>query len=479
MSTNATNGRDPIAEQLNRRLAEAWQSLWDNFVDPHESFWDDGDEWVALGGGPAATPAARVVPFASELQLTDIRRQCRGLATNNEFAINGHENRISYLIGPGHTYRAAAKKGHQADVELEQRAQAVLDDFIFQNHWHRRQQEIVRRLDRDGEVFLRFFLAGDGTTRVRFVEPDQIATPAERADDPAAGFGIQTDADDVEAAVAYYVDGMAVDASEIQHRKANVDANVKRGLPLFYPVRKNLRRAEKLLRNMSVVAEIQSAIALVRKHRGATRAGVQQFAASQADVSITSQATGQTTNFRRFGPGTILDSHGGIEYDFPASGLDAGNFVTILQAELRAIASRLVMPEFMLTSDASNANFASTMVAESPALRMFARLQAELVGDDLQVMWRVLRAAVAAGRLPDEVLAQIDVQVYPPTLEVRDPKQEAEALRIEYECGILSPQTWSQRRGLDFDQEQMNWQQCQAQGIARPSEHAHDARATK
>ena len=43
--------------------------------------------------------------------------------------------------------------------------------------------------------------------------------------------------------------------------------------------------------------------------------------------------------------------------------------MTVLQAELRAIASRLVMPEFMLTSDASNANYASTMVAEGPAVQ--------------------------------------------------------------------------------------------------------------
>jgi capsid protein len=204
------------------------------------------------------------------------------------------------------------------------------------------------------------------------------------------------------------------------------------------------------------VAEIQSAIALVRKHRGATRASVQQFAAGQAEATYTSPATGQTTSFRRFGPGTILDSHGGIEYDFPASGLDASNYVTILQAELRAIASRLVMPEFMLTSDASNANYASTMVAESPALRMFARLQADLVRDDVQVMRRVLEVAVAAGRVPGEALEAVEIQAGPPTLEVRDPLKEAETFRIELECGILSPQTWSQRRGLDYDQEQAN-----------------------
>lgn len=468
MDATATNGHDAIAEGIDRRLSEAWQSLWDNFVDPRESFWDDGADWIALGSGTGGSQAS-MLPYVNELELAEIRRQCRVLAVSNEFAINGHENRISYLVGPGHTYRAAVKKGHAAPVELERHTQDVLDDFIYHNHWHRRQQEIVRRYDRDGEVFLRFFVTDSGETRVRFVEPGQVATPVERAGDPAAGFGIQTEADDVETPVAYYIDGVAVDARDIQHRKANVDANVKRGLPLFYPVRKNLRRAEKLLRNMSVLAEIQSAIALVRKHRGATRAGVQQFATAQADVSITSQATGQTTNFHRFGPGTILDSHGGIEYDFPTAGIDAANYVAILQAELRAIASRLVMPEFMLTSDASNANFASTMVAEGPALRMFARLQADLVNDDLQVMWRVLEGAVAAGRLPGEALVAIEIQAAPPTLEVRDLLKEAEAFRIEYECGILSPQTWSQRRGLDFDQEQMNWQQCAAHGLTRPT----------
>jgi len=231
---------------------------------------------------------------------------------------------------------------------------------------------------------------------------------------------------------------------------------VKRGLPLFYPVRKNLRRAEKLLRNMSVVAEIQSAIALIRKHRVGTKTGVQQFVAGQTDVTVTQSATGRTSSYKRFGPGTILDAPGGIEYDFPAAGLDAANYVTILQAELRAIASRLVMPEFMLTSDASNSNYASTMVAEGPALRMFSRLQADQMTDDLEVMWRVIQNAVSAGSLPADALTMIEIQVGPPSLAVRDPLQEDQALLIEYDNGILSPQTWSQLRGLDYDQEQAN-----------------------
>jgi capsid protein len=334
--------------------------------------------------------------------------------------------------------------------------QALVDDFIFDNRWHARQQEIVRRRDRDGEVLLRLFTTADGSTRVRFVEPAQLATPPAHAHDLAASLGILTAPDDVETVRGYFIDGEVVSPDDVQHRKANVDANVKRGLPLFAPVRKNLRRAEKLLRNMSVVAEIQSAIALVRRHRSASRAAVERFVSDAADVSAGPPATGRTSNFRVFGPGTILDAPGGIEYDFPTAALDAGKFVTVLQAELRAIAARLVMPEFMLTSDASNANYASTMVAEGPATRMFQRLQAEQIEQDLDLLWRVIGRAVAAGRLPAAALDTIEIQAAPPSLAVRDPLAEAQVARIQATSGILSPQTWSQRSGLDYDQEQAN-----------------------
>ncbi|HTU27312.1 MAG TPA: phage portal protein [Pirellulales bacterium] len=454
-----------VHDRLQRRLTEAWAALWDSFVDPREAFWDDDGSWLPLAMPVGRGPGAQAL-LVTEPQLREIRNECRLLAATNEFAINGHENRISYLVGQGHTYRAAVRKGHAADDRLVAQAQAVLDAFILDAKWHRRQQEIIRRLDRDGEVFLRFFVDSDGSTTVRFVEPDQVATPPDCAADPAASFGILTDAADVETVLAYYVDGRRIAAADMQHRKANVDVNVKRGLPLFFPVRKNLRRADKLLRNMSVVAEIQSAIALIRKHQGSTKSSVQQFAAAQTDLTVTQMATGRATSFRRFGPGTILDAPSGIDYDFPTSGIDAATYVTILQAELRAIASRLVMPEFMLTSDASNANYASTMVAEGPAMRYFARLQADLVTDDTEVMWRVLAAAAAAGRLPAAVLSEVDIQVSPPSLAVRDQKQEVEMYQIEYQNGILSPQTWSQRRGLDYGQEQTNF----AQHAARPQE---------
>jgi len=442
-------------ELWEQRLVEALDGLWGALVDPREAFADEEGFWSPLGevGSWDAGPAGG---FATEAGLDELRRQCRALALTNEFAINGHENRISYIVGAGHTYRAAAKKGATGGEELARGVQGLLDEFLEVNRWSSRQQEIVRRRDRDGEVFLRFFVDADGMTRVRFVEPGQVRTPPELVSDPRASFGILTDAQDVECVLSYFIDGEEVSGESIQHRKGNVDENVKRGLPLFYPVRKNLRRAEKLLRNMSVVAEIQSAIALIRKHRQGTRTTVQQFVDDQADGRWTDGASGKTTTYRRYGPGTILDAPGGVDYEFPVAQLDAARFVAVLQAELRAIASRLVMPEFMLTSDASNGNYASTMVAEGPAVKMFGRLQAEQMSADREVMWRVVRHGVEVGRVAREALEEVEIQVSGPTLSVRDAEQEERVAEMQYRNGILSAQTWSLMRGLDYDQEQQN-----------------------
>ncbi len=362
------------------------------------------------------------------------------------------ENRINYIVGTGHAYRVVPKRRRPqsaVDESMIEAAAEVIDEFLEINRWHSRQQELVRRRDRDGEAFLRFFFSPDGVTRVRFVEPTQIATPREKADDAAASFGIQTDPADVETVQGYYIDGRLVESAAIQHRKANVDANVKRGLPLYYPVRKNLRRAEKLLRNMSVVSEIQSAIALIRKHNAGNRESVEQFVADGADATVTNRASGASSHFRRYEPGTILDAFGGTDYEFPAAGIDAGQFIRVLQAELRAIAARLVMPEFMLSSDASNASYSSTMVAEGPAVRMFERLQHDMLEDDREVLRRVIEHAVHSGRLAAETPAAVDIQAVPPSLAVRDRLREAQADQILVRNGAMSVGTMAARHGLE------------------------------
>lgn len=445
---------NPVMEALRRQrliaerqYIEAVTDLVANYVDPDDAFLDsDGKRWDVLGGSDTTS-----LSVGTQSGLAEIRKQCRELAESNEFAICGHENRISYIVGSGHNYKATAKPKTEVSEQTLDLVQAILDDFVKENTWHKRQQEIVRRKDRDGECFLRLFET-EGGLRIRFVEPGQVATPnTDRREN--ATLGIITDPNDVETVTAYWIDNEQVPADQIQHRKANVDVNVKRGLPLFWPVRKNLGRVERLLRNMGTVAEIQAAIALIRKHGGAggEKATVTAWMQNKADATVTTD--NKTTYHRHYAPGTIIDAPTSAEYDFPAKGIDASRYVKIVQAELRGIASRLVMPEFMLTSDASNANYSSTMVAEGPAVKIFQRLQWELIEEDLEILGRVLDMAVARGDLSEEERAKIDVDATPPTVATRDRLQETQADKILVDGHAMSITTWQLRNDLDPEHE--------------------------
>ncbi|MDO4582950.1 MAG: phage portal protein [Planctomycetia bacterium] len=412
------------------------------YVHPLEYLMDDEERWCLTGKDQVSGWVE------NEETLEEIRESCRWLALTNEFAINGHENRISFIVGSGHGFFVESRPGRDVSDRILQKTQDCLDEFIEENQWYERQQEIVRRKDRDGEAFLRLFADSEGKTSIRFVEPEEIQRPdgvPEEEANISNRLGIQTLANDVEHVLGYWVHGVWVPAEEIQHRKANVDFNVRRGLPIFFPVRKNLRRAEKLLRNMSVVAEIQSAIAIIRKHQGTSRLGIESFASRNADGTF--PTTNGKTLYRHYSPGTILDTSSGVDYEFPVAAVDASRYVTVLQAELRAIASRLVMPEFMLTSDASNANYASTMIAEGPAVRMFERLQHEMIREDRRLLGKVLRHAVVAGRLEPEVLTDVRIQITPPGLSVHDRLKEVQADKLLVELGAMSPQELASRHG--------------------------------
>jgi capsid protein len=89
-----------------------------------------------------------------------LRAECRQLAYSNEFALNALENRVNYVIGQGHRYQVIAKEPD--DVLLAQKVQDILDSFCEENDWTRRQREIMRRRDRDGEVFCRLFPSRKG-----------------------------------------------------------------------------------------------------------------------------------------------------------------------------------------------------------------------------------------------------------------------------------------------------------------------------
>lgn len=450
-----------IRESLRRwlgveQLAEAAVDLDSVIVDPRDAYrHDNGEWWLPIGTGKGRDEQEKS-GFETEAELAEARRICRYIARRSAYAINGHQNRISYTIGTGHKYTVVARKGMNASPELLAAVQKLLDDFCFDNRWSFRQQEALLRRDRDGEAFLRLFPTADGRITVRFVEPGQIFTPTDQASNPNARMGILTEEDDAETPVAYFVDGEEVPASEIQHRKGCVDSNVRRGSPLFWSVVDTLKQVKQVNRNMAAGSSIQTSVAYVKSLTGTSSPAASAMRTAQADLTHTNPLTGKTSYYQEHKPGRILTKSDNITYDFPFAKTNYSAFVQVIQSNLREVASLLVMPEFMLTSDASNGSYSSTLVAEGPAVKMFERLQAEQEWYDLEIIWRVIETAIETGRLSSEVLDLIEVQVGKPTVQSRNELEEAQTAETLHRNGVLSKQTWSDQAGLDFEQEQQN-----------------------
>jgi hypothetical protein len=421
------------------------------------------DESVALGR-LIVYPGAVAGAYINEVELRQIRAMSRRLALVNPFAIAANRNRVAYTVGKGHTYKVSAIDPDDADEDLLSEVRDVIDDFTRENKWPKRQKETVTRLDRDGERFLRFFEdSAAGTLKVRFVEPLLIQTPPGKTVGDDVFFGIKFADGDAETPEEYYLVDVdlsgnptgireTIPADEIQHLKANVDMNSPRGLPTWYALRSHLERAMRLLRNITTVAEVQSAIAAVRKHVNATTETIQKYVNSAATGQV-NNSDGTTTNYKRFAPGTILDMPNTVDMEFPQAGLDVQKYVAGIQAELRAVAAALGMPEYMISADASNANYSSTMVAEGPAVKSFEEMQADLIEADLIVIRKAVQVAADAGKLPSDVLELVKIEAEPPIIKSENRLQEVQADGVLVDKGAMSLDTFAARHGLEYESE--------------------------
>jgi capsid protein len=461
---------------LRQRTLETAANWYDDYVNPAEPLFDTPDFFFPLAGENLPFNLdnrlkGELLPvYVTEYGLKILRDYSRWLAAFNVFALNALENRVSYVVGKGFGYQAVPTNGPASDYtagdrDLCKKAQRVIDRFLERTDWGELEQEVMRRADRDGEAFLRFFHTGGGRCTVRTVEPEHVRSPGDQS--AHLSFGVETPEHDVQDAHAFWIveepsvswSPSRVPAGEVVHIRFNVDRTAKRGYPTLVPVRKNLLRADKLLQNMSTLAQVQATFALIRKHKQYSASAVSAWQQGQADLAVSDPLGGSTRYLQRYLPGTILDVPEQTDYEFPAARVPADSLVAVLQAELRAVAARLVLPEYMLTSNAENANYASTLVAEAPAVKHFERLQRQLsraFGDGRYggprrcgALWRVLECAVRWGDLPREVLRRVALHVEPPSPVARDKDKETTRAQTLNRAGVLSKATWAKWEGLD------------------------------
>ncbi len=506
MPETTTASRNELSRAIRQLdLLEDYCDMFDRLVDMSDiSTFGDENSGAGIPGSCAGLPDAELAAsraflypsatstaYINETEFRWIRARSRAFLTVNPYAAGAVRNRVAYAVGSGHTYSVASRVGWTSESVQQRRTdlkcrtdsevhptgeaqlladcRAVLDEFCRVNRWSQRQKETIRRLDRDGERFLRFFAdVENGLLRVRFIEPLEIQNPpgATAADGWFYGIRFARHAAglDMETPLEYAIVDITpqgsvtelrekVPAGDVQRLTANVDLSSPRGLPVFFALQGHLNDAVRTLKATGRIVEFRARIGMIRRHVNATRESVRQA----IDTPNTGLSEPRVRTARQYPYAAIIDASDATDYQFPSEAAPVDKNVAAIQAELRAAAAALGMPEYMLSGDASNANYSSTMVAEGPAVKTFEALQADLIEADIEVMERSLVVAAAAGRiagaLADDILDLVSVTAEPPLIKSENRLQEAQADQILLASGVLSRATFAARHGLVYAEE--------------------------
>lgn len=450
--------------------SDFWLTSYTDVLDRYR----DGNQIVYPLSNPNDRRAGSNFPFwISESQLAIIRASSRLIVTMNPAAYGLINGLTSYVIGSGFNYKATVKENSGGSPELALAVQKIMDRFIDEQDWKGMEQELFFRSREDGEAFLRLFPQPNGKLQVRTVEPEQVIQPPNSTFDEWS-YGIQTDVDDVFDIKNYYVHYLApgganlqdntmgeiVPVDQIIHIKVNVKRGIKRGLPdLSFDTLETFSLASKLRRNMGEGAAVQAAIAAVRQHDTASASQVETFVQSTIDYSMNIPFNGRYQDYSKIDAGSFLDIPKGMNYIPPPGAANASAHLSIHSALLRAAGTRHNAPEWLVSGDASNNNYASSLTAESPFLRNCQRLQSLMGRPFKQVMTTAIQTAIDAGRLPADTLKMIEISVTPPTVETRNRGEEASSNQTYVNLGVKSRQKVAQELGLDWAKEAAEMEQ--------------------
>lgn len=418
---------------IHERLVEFTEGTGPTPVEP------DSGNWFPVG---------QAGQTLDEPQRADLRSRSRQLVMKNPHARNILRLLEVYVAGPGlklvHQRTSRDGQGTRED-SLLQTADRLWNEFLEHNESHYSAREHARRAWRDGECFIRKFTGAVWPPALRFIDPEAIAESPEHSGTQ----GIVTDPDDAEMPQAYLrVDPASgkflerVDAAEMLHTRVGVDSNQKRGVTVFCPVLDTLSCFDRWIDTELLARKLQSSIVLWRKVQGSP----QQASAFADNAATAREGAGRREPIR---PGTILTTNHSTDIQFLQPNTNFGDAVPLGRMLLLNIAAGAGLPEFMLTSDASNANFASTMVAEGPAVKLFQSEQ-QFFATEFGRLWRwVMSDAIELGLLPADFFTKVAPNWTFPQLVNRDRTRERLADVRLVESRILSRAEVARRDGVD------------------------------
>lgn len=427
-------------------------------------------------------------PFL-EATLDDIHSYC-GIGEDRArtpWGRNAMENRGYYTVDTGHTY-VVKPRDENADPgsQAVRRVEEFIELWANENDWHNRQEEVSHRLDQHGEVFDLMRYDTDGMLRLGFVEPRDLENDPksiyQQYDDSDRPYmdilGIRRTNDIFFEPHSFFVDGLQEGIwlgdfryfmkearanramvpnfrkitpsmrSLIFYRRRNVTSVQPRGLTFFWPVRDELRWSKLLLGNLMRISAFQSSIGALRTINDTVSSdAVRQYLASAQDGTKSSPAESMDSPAPM-----VVTKPSSIKWEFPDTGLGNSNHIEVLVQLLRAASSGMRLPEFMLTANVSEGNFASTLVSEGPYHKAIRRAQQQMIREDLQILDAALRYAAESGSF-DVTMADIEavkIEAKPPRVQTRNRQEDFEINQKLWEDGLLSGKDLLASEGYEY-----------------------------
>lgn len=382
----------------------------------------------------------------TEQEISEMQNTARSLYYTDPSARGVIDMMVNFVVG---------RDAYIKPVSSNSKVVKYWDDFTLINRFDRRMKEHVRRSFRDGESFFRLFKpSGKSKTMVplaRFTEPDDVSDFSKKW-----SHGIETDPDDVETVVRYHLKYKnesdvektgVVDPNHMIHTKINVDMNVKRGVSFLVGIAKYIVKYGGWLDDRIMLNKIRSMFCMIMKVSGVD---LNTFDDKFEDTTGKTASDGIAAK-RLPKPGSILLSTPGVEYNMMNMNIHAPDTQPDGRAIELQVAKGTGLTEYVVRGDASNSNYSSTMVSESPMVRSFESWQ-DYFKDDFKEMYRkVIWLGKELRVIPQN--SDEECEVVFSALIHRNVKDETEALAVQRSLGWISDRTASQKLGYNYDEE--------------------------
>lgn len=353
--------------------------------------------------------------------------------------------------------------GRNASIDSEdEKSQEYWDLWAEANNWDKRSKELILRVFRDGEVFLRFYppslsksLDTENPTQytmgtVRFIDPDEII------DESAThSYGIQCNPDDVEDPICYYRTFWVgtqkkveiIPANQIVHMKILCDSNEKRGVSYLVGIAKWIKKYDNWLEDRSYLNRLRTMFNLIAKPEGVTPAA---FKENFEDEDYT--PSGKTPSKKLPKRGSVIVAQG-IDWEFKKPDVQAADTATDGRHLERMICKITHLMEGIITGDFSNQNYASSLVAESPMVRMIEYWQDEFDGCFQKIFKKVIQQGKRLpGRLNQAASEKSSANFA--AVVHRELDKDTNAYQVHKQNAWASDRTIATKLGYDYDAEQ-------------------------